>query len=175
MGVPGVVALMMLSTYLLIAGLVVSPVVFIISFACTGWKRARSAALALTMGSLIFLCSGVLALAVERRLEDAGVDRAIQRGQPLVDAIERFQAANGRSPESLQELVPSYIASVPGTGASAFPEFTYLPTTGQAGAWSLSVHIGKILFDWRHVEYRPNRAPDELGSPRGHGWFVVDP
>ena len=47
------------------------------------------------------------------------------RAQPLVEAIERFHKDIGKIPESLGQLVPEYLPSIPDTGMSEYPSFEY--------------------------------------------------
>ena len=51
--------------------------------------------------------------------------RIARRLDPLIDAIREYDAYHGRPPESLDELVPAFLASVPGTGRSEYPEIEY--------------------------------------------------
>jgi hypothetical protein len=49
----------------------------------------------------------------------------VQRGQPLIDAIESYHKDRGEYPTSLQELVPAYLKGIPNTELAGFPEFLY--------------------------------------------------
>ncbi len=54
-----------------------------------------------------------------------GVARAVDRGAPVIAAIEAFAKAHGQYPESLDQLVPEYLKALPYTGMVGHPEYTY--------------------------------------------------
>jgi len=47
------------------------------------------------------------------------------RMQPLVEAIERYEAITGHPPGDLSCLVPDYLPAIPTTGIPAYPEVRY--------------------------------------------------
>lgn len=55
----------------------------------------------------------------------AGLQQAATGARPLIVAIEKFRLENKRVPRDLQELVPNYLAEIPQTGMSAYPNFRY--------------------------------------------------
>jgi hypothetical protein len=75
----------------------------------------------------------VLALPV-RRLQEKWLLRAAMRGEPLVQALERYRSSHGVYPEELVELVPQEVPTIPGTGMLAYPQFEYqrYPKRGDA-------------------------------------------
>jgi len=52
-------------------------------------------------------------------------ERAAERGMLVVDAIQRFEADHGHSPESLAGLAPTYLPDMPTTGLPDYPEYEY--------------------------------------------------
>ncbi len=46
-----------------------------------------------------------------------GLERITERAQPLIEAIESYEATEGAYPPDLQALVPGYIEEIPYTGA----------------------------------------------------------
>lgn len=85
------------------------------------------------------------------------------RSHSVTDAIERFSAAEGRPPRSLEELVPQSFAEHPRTGLDAYPSFQYR-LKGEAGLiespWELSVetHWG---LSFARMFYWPSHAYPE--------------
>ena len=77
--------------------------------------------------------------------------RLAERSKPLVNAIRAFEQKNGRPPESLEALVPEFIACVPSTGMGAYPDYQYkTPATNYDGnPWVIVVSTpsGGINFD----------------------------
>ncbi len=167
--------LVFVSTYAVLAGLFLSPFVTVGALLGCVWTRARPHAIAIAASALICGVASAAALMADAPIERAGVNRVIERGRSLVQAIERFTADRGRTPESLSELVPAYIPEVPTTGASAFPEFEFYRESASPQDWRLTVYIGTIVFDWKHLQYRPDGYRNLPASPRAHGWAVIDP
>lgn len=68
---------------------------------------------------LLFLCVAIVVLSACKLFtpEPPGVGDKAERGyaalEPVIKALEQFRADKGAYPESLDELVPDYIASVP--------------------------------------------------------------
>jgi hypothetical protein len=74
------------------------------------------------------------------------MDRAIERGRPIIVAIKQYEADHGRAPRSLANLIPKYIASLPSTGIRISPEFLYTVDDPKPGVWYLSVRLERIGF-----------------------------
>ena len=101
----------------------------------------------------------------------AGLQRAATRAQPLIAAIERYKADEGRTPANLEELVPRYTPQIPATGMAAYPEFRYSsrarrPGGADVGVYELSVFTPfGLSFD--RFYYWPDRAYPEISSSGG--------
>lgn len=94
-----------------------------------------------------------------------------ERSKPIVLAIRSYETKYGRPPESLQSLVPEFIATVPGTGIPAYPDYRYY-TGGQAthydgNPWILTVFTpsGFINFD-QFMYYPRQNYPSHWGGQR---------
>jgi hypothetical protein len=114
-------------------------------------RASRQAAIALLCGALVgggILVADVFAY---RFVHDAGCRRIISRGQPVVAAIQRFQVDAGRPPDSLEELVPKYLPSMPSTGAAIAPEFSY--SRDEALRWQLVVALPQSIMDDSSLMY----------------------
>jgi len=48
-----------------------------------------------------------------------------ERSEPLVEAIQAFQAKKGHPPDKLEDLVPEFLPEVPGTGMGSCPDYLY--------------------------------------------------
>lgn len=172
----GVEAFLALSTYALL--LTMLGATFLPFAAVLGlfFKKLRESALALLAASVT--CVLVL-LAVSRVLasvDEAGLNALILRGKPIVEATLRYERERGHPPTTLQELVPDYLPSVPPTGSGAFPTWRYTARAEPPGGrWSLSVHLGVILFDFKHLTFDPEGKYLSYGTHRIGDWAVVDP
>lgn len=60
-----------------------------------------------------------------------------EQSKILVQAIKQYRSDSGQPPPSLESLVPQYISGIPHTGLGAYPDYKYIPSTGNADA-----------FDW---------------------------
>ena len=87
----------------------------------------------------------------------AGLQKAANRAQPLINAIEQFEADKGRLPRTLPELVPQYLPRVPQTGMAAYPDYSYRndgPRDGFFQTYQLRVETG-MLMKWDTFNYWP--------------------
>ena len=88
------------------------------------------------------------------------------RGAELVSSIEQYEQANGAPPSALEDLVPAFLAEVPGTGMGAYPDFRYM--SGEEAAsyagnpWVLTVFTpsGGINFD-QFIYFPLQNYPDK--------------
>ena len=86
------------------------------------------------------------------------------RGSTLVEIIKRYERDNGTRPAALADLVPRYLAEIPHTGMSAYPDYEYTtaPDFCPAGdAWSVIVVVAEgfnfdVLFYCPEEDY-PSR------------------
>jgi hypothetical protein len=101
----------------------------------------------------------------------ADIDRVIDRGVPLIQAIQAYDSAKGYPPPSLQTLVPGYLSAIPSTGLEDH-EFEYM-VGGQSTRWLLSVRIGSLGF--KHMRFDPGGRHPLPVTPLRDGWVMMDP
>jgi hypothetical protein len=63
--------------------------------------------------------------AEHKREEERVLAEIAERAEPIIEAIKRFENETDRSPESLADLIPQYLPSIPGTGNRTWPSFKY--------------------------------------------------
>lgn len=108
-----------------------------------------------------------------------GMAEFAKRSQPLIAAIKDFEQDQGRPPESLAELVPAYLAEVPGTGMLTYPEYEY--QHGKAARnryadnpWVLIVNTPSAILNWDQMFYFPRQnyadVPFRAGLERVGDW-----
>jgi hypothetical protein len=73
---------------------------------------------------------------------------ALERNSaPLIAAIDRYIADRFRPPEELHELVPRYIAAIPGSGYRGQPEFNYFVHEYPDQGWQWNLYVFCEPFD----------------------------
>jgi hypothetical protein len=96
--------------------------------------------------SLAILGTSTLPLIYEDRLEEALKQYAITRYDAVINAIEKYHAANGYYPPTLDALVPTYLASVPGNYMKFGEELNYYPDPSSENARGY-VGSGPFIFE----------------------------
>ena len=95
-------------------------------------------------------------------LRDRAFSRAADRAEVLVEAIKRFERTEGHPPDSLKDLVPKYLASVPKTGLESYPEFEYERFQDSGGSliwWDLGSRRGAPMQGlWVYPDGNPDNA-----------------
>ena len=127
---------------------------------------------AMVVGGLVvvLLCGVTLVEWVSTRVH---LGRIEQRALPIIDALRRFEAAEQRRPVSLDELVPGYLAEIPGTDWPDHPHFKY--GGNESGTSGLYVEISELLsFD--QFIYAPEKLPIETEgkTTRYDDWIYYD-
>ena len=97
---------------------------------------------------------------------------------PITDALDRHHTDRGAYPQNLDELVPKYLAEVPSTGLSAFPQFEYFrsETHHPPKGYELSVPFARTILDFSSYQYWPEQDyPRDwpLASPEIVGKWAI--
>jgi hypothetical protein len=115
------------------------------------FQRVRRKSALLALCSVVYLVAFIVSIRVGHSVRMNAFHRLAERSKPLVAAVHAFDQKHGRPPESLQALVPEFIASVPSTGMGAYPEYQYsTPATNHDGnPWIITIFTpsGGINFD----------------------------
>jgi len=93
-------------------------------------------------------------------------EKLAERTKPLIAAISTYEKDRGSAPAELGELVPTYIATIPATGISAYPEYRYEKLEKDTDPWELRVDCGQGFSNWDEFYYRPS---EQYGQRYG-GW-----
>ena len=86
-------------------------------------------------------------IAVHLYLRKIAFEVLADRSSELVEAIKRYERDTGGPPDVIADLMPRYLAKVPNTGMSAYPEYEYMsaPEYCSAGnAWGVVVYAGSF-------------------------------
>jgi hypothetical protein len=146
----------------------------------TRWRRVVFSLTVSVVGATI----GALFLYVP--LQEHGVRVAVERGNRIVEAIDRYRTVEGRLPGSLDDLLPRELDSIPETGMIGFPSFRYLvgTTDGAVGGkeplyatYELRVNLFKLVKFDSLVYWPEGNYPDVMyggGVRRVGDWAFVN-
>lgn len=73
--------------------------------------------------------------------------RAAEQAEPLIAAIEQYNADHGEFPSSLDALVPNYLNEIPFTGMVGYTDFMYVRSDGETPYKGYEVFI-PTSFGW---------------------------
>lgn len=112
--------------------------------------RALRVPIAVAGGCFVFLAVGVALLVIWARpyLYAREYLPTLERNSAsLVAAIDRYQADHSRPPETLDDLVPKYIAAIPGSGYPPQPDFNYSAHEHPQEGWRWDLYVFCEPFD----------------------------
>jgi hypothetical protein len=100
----------------------------------------------------------------------AGLQRAAERMEPLVNAIARFEREQGAAPARLDQLAPAYIRDVQSFGVRGCRPMELRPVAAPGG-WELHMDCPNGMLALDRFFYRPSGryGPDEHHRIF-HGW-----
>ncbi len=96
-----------------------------------------------------------------------------ERAVPIVVSLDQYYDTHGVYPESLLDLVPTYLPEIPGTGLAGYPKFRYKLTQGSffsipvdAGThpYQLWTDSGLTPLHFDDFFYWPNRSEKALSG-----------
>jgi hypothetical protein len=118
-------------------------------------RRSRLRRFRGTMGwfGLTLLLATMAGQMLAENIRDDALGRLSRTAAPLVQAIGTYEARHGRAPETLEALIPDFLAALPATGIPAAPTWKYqaFPVLSGVGLWWLSAQVGLI----GEVAYHP--------------------
>ena len=96
---------------------------------------------------LLLLMATMAGAILADNIRDDALNRLSRTAAPLVQAIGAYEARHGRAPETLEALIPDFLAALPATGIPAAPAWQYesfAPDVSGVGRWWLSARVGLI-------------------------------
>ena len=161
--------------------LLFSLIVLVASLVLLFFKRTRSTAALGCLCAVAFLIGFTISSRSSWKIEREAYVEVAKRSEPLIDAIKAYEKEFGRPPESLDQLVPSFISKMPDTGIGAVPHFEYL--TGEnarrydGNPWVLQIDPPQAGIGWDQFFYFPLQNYPERGYggslERIGGWAYV--
>ncbi len=129
-------------------------------------RRVGVASLAVIIPLMVITAIG---MRLGNDVRTGSFERLVERTQPLIDAIERYEADHQRAPDALSQLVPDYLSEVPGTGMPMYPEFAYTgpvtePPDAATDAWELSLEFVRGIRMLDRFVYRSSGDYTDLGE-----------
>lgn len=80
-----------------------------------------------------------------------GYELVSERSAHLISAIEAYDRVNGKPPETLSQLIPTYLQAIPSTGMPLSPGYEYSAAAiycADGNRWELSMRAGDFIsFD----------------------------
>ena len=97
-----------------------------------------------------------------------GFHRLAERSVPLVQAIRGFENEKGHPPNSLKDLIPEYLHSIPDTGMGAYPNYKYIVGEESRKCWDnnpwvLYIDTSSGGLNWDMFMYFPNQNYPKRG------------
>lgn len=131
------------------------------------WKRIRTRAICVFLVAAAYIGTAALSLNVSFDIRERAFHSLAQRSAVLVEAIHSFEVTRGYPPNSLDELVPEFLASIPFTGMAAYPHYQYKridePGAYQGNTWMIEVPASSGPMNFDSFIYLPNQAYPKLG------------
>jgi len=96
--------------------------------------------------------------------------------EPLIAAIDHYVTNTGHSPGSLDELVPDYLAAIPGTGVPRYPSFEFttdVPASETHAIWQLKFEYQEPSGE-EFVLYYSGLSPSAMVGDKNN-WAVPKP
>jgi ABC-type transport system involved in multi-copper enzyme maturation permease subunit len=153
--------------------LLIALVAIVISLPFFLIRSKRKEAISLFSVAGVYLAFGILCLSIGSKVRMRGFERLADRSRLLIAAVHRFHAENKRPPDSLAELVPNYLATIPNTGMAAYPKYEYV--TGRhafenydGNPWAVWVDTPSGGINWDIFLYYPRQNYPQ----RGHGGYL---
>jgi hypothetical protein len=119
------------------------------------------------VGFAMFIAGARLGVKIRHRaFEDLAA-----RSAALVNGIASYEVKYGESPRKLDDLVPEFLAKVPGTGMGAYPEYRFVSkneaqSDWDGNPWALYVDCGPVFLNFDRFIYLPlqNYPKDGYGG-----------
>ena len=131
------------------------------------FAKLRALGLRLLLLSAIYLATGTALGSAADSIRTTGFHSLAERSMPLVEAVKAFEKAEGHPPKALDDLVPTYMDSVPSTGLATYPNYEIHmgeeSSMWKGNPWVLCVPVSSGTLNWDLFLYFPNQnyPPDE--------------
>jgi len=129
--------------------------------------RKRTLGIGMACVAVVFLVTAWIGASIISNVRRSSFVKLAERSAPLVAAIDSYYRDTGRPPMSLDQLVPVYLKSIPATGMSGYPNYSY--SAGNTSAigrepWTLWVATPSGFLDFDRFVYFPSQDYPEQGE-----------
>lgn len=154
---------------LLMLSVVAGVALFITSLVVLSFRRHSSTVHGCIAGVGLYFALIIPSVYLSHELRQLGFSLAAERAAPLVDAIQRFEAANQAPPRALGALVPNYLPQLP----SRLPPVELITDADAernyyGNSWALVADVGTGLLNWDRFVYLPKQNYPQYGPS---GWY----
>jgi len=142
-------------------------------------RRYRSDAFAWWLVCVIHAPLAMGALFWGESIRSDAFHQLASRSGELVRAIKAYEVDQASPPDSLEQLVPKYLPSIPGTGMRAYPSYRYLSIKDvksfEGNPWILKVDCFTGSFDTFYYFPLQNYPKHGYGGTfeRMHDWAYL--
>ena len=130
----------------LFIGIIVTSLLFLFS------KKFRLRGIALMGFGVVLGVTTFMGMNSADEAREEAIERFAKETEPLIVAIKAYEHQHGAAPESLEQLVPGFLAAIPETGLPAAPRWGYSQDRWADGTveWRLSVvesiGLGELIY-----------------------------
>jgi len=130
----------------LFIGIIVTSLLFLFS------KKFRLRGIALKGFGVVLGVTTFMGMNSADEAREEAIERFARETEPLIVAIKAYEHQHGAAPESLEQLVPGFLAAIPETGLPAAPRWGYSQARWADGTveWRLSVvesiGLGELIY-----------------------------
>jgi hypothetical protein len=121
----------------------------------------RKHGLRLLSSCLSFLIPAIICLHLSDTLQVQGFQRLIDQEEVVVAAITAFETANNQPPQTLQDLVPDFLPSIPKRLGDVHINYQLITGTEALSygdnTWVLKMEIPVPMLDYAFFVYFPNQ------------------
>lgn len=150
--------------FLLLAAVLAIPLSLIALF----YKRLRWDALLVLILTLVYLPLAITGITLGQKVRMARMAEFVERSQPLIEAIQRYERDEGAPPATLADLIPDYLPEIPHTGMMAYPEYEYHSGKKSlewydGNPWVVTVETPSGGLNWDEMLYFPKQNYPKAG------------
>lgn len=110
---------------LLFLPLMFAPFILLCSLIGLIFKKSRETSAFIATYSLVFLLTGIISITISEKIRHNAFVKLANDSSVLIEAIKQYEEQRGVAPETLENLVPDFLPSIPTTGIGAYPIYKY--------------------------------------------------
>jgi hypothetical protein len=112
-------------SWFLFLPLLFAPFIFLGSLIGLIFKKSRKTSTFIATFSLVFLITGIFSMSISGKIRHNAFVKLANNSSELIEAIKQYENQQGVAPETLDNLVPDFLPSIPTTDMGAYPTYKY--------------------------------------------------